>query len=586
MDFDDEFVPHIKIEEGGDQAHYPFDYEEKLYNCEICNHSCKTKDGIRSHIQRTHEGKTDKCSHCDKEFKGGTQLKKHIILVHEKEGSIIDKVIDPYEDEKRPFHCEICNHKCGTKMGLYSHIRKIHEGKTEPVVNCPVCGKDFKGKRSLELHIQTVHEKKKPFSCDICGSRFGQRSSLRKHKKNKLYNSEDMCKKDPNKPDTFKEERERGDKSCPVCKEVFESFSLKVKHVAAMHPERKIFNCSFCDKKFLKLTSLKRNLGKQHEKEHGPGVYSSIPAPKGSQRRCPICNGIFKSSSEKMKHYISMHPEAPIYDCSQCKERYTSLCGLNIHIFTTHERKVSELGCAYCGTEFTDKEKLKEHIISAHKDKKYKCSECDVSYRNPSALQSHIEKVHEGKKHQCTTCGEMFQSLIRLETHVAKKHERNKLYECPSCNSTYMTKETLEKHIAFVHEKSSGHLCPECGENFQTKRQMKDHIIVVHEGKGFECPFCNKILNSSVSRNGHIRSIHGGKKPEPMKCSQCDKIYSSINSLTIHMRAVHEKKRPFACHLCDLSFGQSGNLKTHLKGKHKEFSFAGRLKNGSFLPTA
>ena len=43
---------------------------------------------------------------------------------------------------------------------------------------------------------------------------------------------------------------------------------------------------------------------------------------------------------------------------------------------------------------------------------------------------------------------------------------------------------------------------------------------------------------------------------------------------------MHDKKRPYACHLCDLSFGQTGNLKTHLKGKHKEFSFAGIIKKG------
>ena len=146
-----------------------------------------------------------------------------------------------------------------------------------------------------------------------------------------------------------------------------------------------------------------------------------------------------------------------------------------------------------------------------------------------------------------------------------------------------MDPSNLQRHIWISHMEAWCHLCPECGENFQTKRQMKDHVIVVHEGKGFECPFCNKILNSSVSRNGHIRTIHGGKKPEPMKCPQCDKVYSSINSLNIHVRAVHDKKRPYACHLCDLSFGQSGNLKTHLKGKHKDFVITGRFKNGSFL---
>ena len=501
--------------------------------------------------------------------------------------------------EEKPYHCEFCDHKCKNKHALRAHVRRTHEGKTAPYIKCSLCEQSFQYRASLNVHIQTVHEKKKLFACELCSQKFGRRGTLNLHIRNvhqKLY-----CKKSSDKIYTCtcgkKMITEQGLKLhvknscgkgknilCPVCKEVFESFSSRMKHFAVAHPQRTIYDCSFCNSKYLEKSQLRQHLKNRHEKEHGPEIYSSLPAPKGGNKKCPVCKEIFKSRSDTMKHYTLMHPDASIYNCSVCDDKFVTLNGLKWHNFNAHERKVSDLGCIFCGKEFAEKEELKNHILTTHKDKKYECSECEASYLSQVTLQSHIEQVHEGKKHQCSLCGEVFISMARLETHTALQHDRSKIFECPTCNVIYTKKQKLDKHIAFVHEKSSGHLCPECGENFRTRQQMKDHVLVVHEGKGFKCQFCSNIFKSKSSKNLHVRKVHEGFKPEPQKCSQCEKIYSSASALKLHVRAVHEKKRPYACHLCDLSFGQSGNLKIHLKGKHKEFSFTGGVKNGSFLP--
>ena len=45
------------------------------------------------------------------------------------------------------------------------------------------------------------------------------------------------------------------------------------------------------------------------------------------------------------------------------------LSGLNSHIFFSHERKVTDLGCPFCGKEFTMKQDLKDHVATDHKEK-------------------------------------------------------------------------------------------------------------------------------------------------------------------------------------------------------------------------
>ena len=141
------------------------------------------------------------------------------------------------------------------------------------------------------------------------------------------------------------------------------------------------------------------------------------------------------------------HPEAKIYHCSICDEQYRTLNGLNLHLFHVHERNVTDLGCSFCGKEFTSKQEVKNHILTDHKEKKYECSKCEASYRSEMSLQYHIESVHEGKKYQCTDCGEVFISLQRLESHTATKHDRT--FECPTCKAVYSSKKALKEHIAF-----------------------------------------------------------------------------------------------------------------------------------------
>ena len=505
---------------------------------------------LSQHITKDSETGLEACNLCQKVFQGPypsirlRKLMEHIDSFH----------LKVYND-KTIVKCSLCEKEVKNKYILKRHFRIVH--KKMDSSECPFCKEVLESQASKMEHVAAKHKDRKIQDCEHCDFKCLKVGTLKNHK---------SLKHPEHYPEYLQStnNKVKSCRVCPVCDKGFQSKIIMMEHLMSNHPDNKVYSCPFCDVKYLRGSNLENHISTKHPEQDSDISYT------GKKHTCPICKIVFKTRSLMMKHFTSVHPEEKVYSCSLCNYKFRTLLGLNTHVFNRHERKVTDKGCSFCGKEFASKVDLKNHITKEHKEKRYECSKCEASYLNQTSLLSHIEQVHEGKKHQCPTCGETFDSINRLETHIAIKHDRSLLFKCPSCEAEYTDKKNLKSHISYVHEGAASYLCPQCGKNFQYRATLRDHISFVHEGKKYHCDLCTKTFKTKGQMKGHVSQVHEGKKPPRVTCTQCHKSFCGNFRMQRHISEVHEGKRPHACHLCGLAFSQSGNLKTHMKGKHKD----------------
>ena len=86
--------------------------------------------------------------------------------------------------------------------------------------------------------------------------------------------------------------------------------------------------------------------------------------------------------------------------------------------------------------------------------------------------------------------------------------------------------------------------CEECGSKFTTNQYLQQHKDKLHRGKGFTCGEvgCGKIFQSKESLSKHIRHVH--QKIKDKQCKLCGKHLTDITSLRKHIISKHPEQAP------------------------------------------
>ena len=170
-------------------------------------------------------------------------------------------------------------------------------------------------------------------------------------------------------------------------------------------------------------------------------------------------------------------------------------------------------------------------------------------------------------KFHCKACGSNFSSAFGVRRHISYFHEKKKPFPCDKCSKSFALKDQLKKHKS-VHEKES-YCCSQCGKVLRSKDNLTIHINSVHEGqkKPYSCDKCAKCFAQKGQLKIHRECVH---KEETYPCSQCDKELKSNDSLTRHIKTVHEGQRINICEYCNKAYGKKLDLNRHLASQHKQ----------------
>ena len=139
----------------------------KVFTCEVCKQTFKTKRNMRRHLVIHTCEKSYECDICGKAFRRKFDWKRHT-RIHKGE---------------KPYVCVICEKAFRSSGSLAEHNR-IHTG--EKPYECDICRMTFSYSSSLAVH-KRVHTGEKPYSCDVCQKSYTQSSALSKHNKSKAH---------------------------------------------------------------------------------------------------------------------------------------------------------------------------------------------------------------------------------------------------------------------------------------------------------------------------------------------------------------------------------------------------------------
>lgn len=169
------------------------------------------------------------------------------------------------------FPCPLCGRSFKKEKSLVRHHLATHCG--EPKLHtCEECGKKFRQLSTLKQH-KVIHSVHRPFTCEFCSKSFNRSSTLISHRK--IHSA--------NKP--FK---------CHHCDKAFHQKGNLRNHIY-IHTQERPYLCPFCQKGFNQMSNLVSHKTKAHS-----GEMQSLWA-------CNRCNASFTKRYLLRQHELEQH---------------------------------------------------------------------------------------------------------------------------------------------------------------------------------------------------------------------------------------------------------------------------------------
>ena len=140
---------------------------------------------------------------------------------------------------------------------------------------------------------------------------------------------------------------------CNECVMTFSTQSSLNQHKKMKHRDR-TFQCSFCNKAYVKKADLNRHITCYHTK---PGAFI-----------CPHCNKRFNRKDFLTKHVKRYHNnDERAFQCPHCDKTFKDKCSLSTHVHGIHNEKRRYV-CDFCGMQTSWKSTYLKHVVIHQKN--------------------------------------------------------------------------------------------------------------------------------------------------------------------------------------------------------------------------
>ncbi|CAI4221496.1 unnamed protein product [Auanema sp. JU1783] len=234
-----------------------------------------------------------------------------------------------------------------------------------------------------------------------------------------------------------------------IKEEVFDSDEPRKKF--ARFRDKK-FVCDVCEHTF----TLKQNVAQHFYLYHHPRKESTnkLTRDKVSRYQCTKCDKIFLKLEQAKRHEVRVHgdvailKEKKVFACDECTKVYPTNTQLRDHKRVFHQN-IRMFQCNTCQMKFGRAGGLRRHIQMVHEQQLFKCP------------YEHCE--HPGYK--CTKA---------LTAHIRSRHTFVRPFSCLHCDKSFVRKNDLKVHEQ-IHSLQSGHDCPFCKKTFKRSIYLMKH---------------------------------------------------------------------------------------------------------------